>query len=69
MERMVDTPTFTPHEHQKDISKPAAGGDDWPGGGQVPGHSVWGQAGVVGSAQCGQEDQAGGDDGQHPDTR
>ena len=48
----------------------AAGGDDWAGGGQAPGHSsVWGPAGVVGSAQCAQEDQTGGDDGQHPDTR
>ena len=28
-----------------------------------------GPAGVVGSAQCAQEDQTGGDDGQHPDTR
>ena len=39
-------------------------------GGQVPGHSrVWGPAGVVGSARCAQEDQTGGDDGQHPETR
>ena len=48
----------------------AAGGDDWAGGGQAPGHSsVWGPAGVVGSAQCAQEDQTGENDGQHPDTR
>ena len=42
---------------------------DWAGGGQVPGHIVWGPAGVVGPARCAREDQAGGDDGQHPVTR
>ena len=42
---------------------------DCAGGGQVPGHGVWGPAGAVGPASCAQEDQTGGDDCQHPDTR
>ena len=42
---------------------------DWAGEGQVADHSVWGPAGVVGPAHCAREDQTGGDDGQHPETR
>ena len=42
---------------------------DCAGGGQVPGHGVWGPAGAVGPASCAREDQTGGDDCQHPDTR
>ena len=57
-------------EVQGQLCEAAAGGDDWADEGQVPGHSsVWGPAGVVGSARCAQEDQTGGDIGLHPDTR
>ena len=48
-------------EVQGQLCEAAAGDDDWADGGQVPGHSsLWGPAGVVGSAHFAQGDQAGG---------